>query len=181
MSPEAKPFDAKRGRVIAAIFLIAAGIVLFFLQSRVGLGQSGFFFIAGTVFVAAYLYNGSYGYLIPGCLLIGLGFDNLAEVPLGLQFHEWSPAGLGLGFVLAFVVDYLYRRESRWWPLIPGGILIVMGVSSAGFGLSWALSLIGPGALVLIGLGVLFGWVGRRRDTEPPDAPAEDGPSQPQG
>lgn len=174
MSPEAKPFDTKHGRVTAAIFLIATGLLLFLLQSRVGLGQSEFFFIAGIVFVAAYFYSGTYGYLIPGCLLIGLGFDNMAEVPRGLLFHEWSPAGLGLGFVLVFVIDYLYRREARWWPLIPGGILIVMGVSSAGFGLSWILSLIGPGALVLIGVGVLFGWVGHRRAAETPEVTTED-------
>jgi hypothetical protein len=179
VSPEAKPFDAKRGRTVAAIFLIAAGVVLFFLQSRIGLGQSGFFFIAGVVFVAAYLYSGSYGYLIPGCLLAGLGIDNLVEVPYGLQFHEWSPAGLGLGFVLIFVVDYLYGRQSRWWPLIPGGVLIIMGMSAAGFGLSWALSLVGPAALILIGLGVLFGWIGRRREEDAPSGPDETGPSQP--
>ncbi len=168
MSLEHAPVDETRGRVAAAVVLIIAGVVLYLLQSRVGLGISSFFFLVGAAFVAAYFYRGGYGFLVPGGILLGLGLDNLATVPSGYSFHELSPAGLGIGFVLIYLIGLIYRREAHWWPLIPGGVLIVTGLSSAGMRVSHVLSLIGPIALVLVGLAVLFGWVGRKKPEESP-------------
>jgi Na+/H+ antiporter NhaD/arsenite permease-like protein len=67
------------------------------------------------------------------------------------------PIGLGLGFIAIFVIQLIVARQSHWWPLIPGGILVLVGVAE---GFPQAHTLIEKGwplILVLIGLAILAG------------------------
>lgn len=42
--------------------------------------------------------------------------------------------GLGLGFVLIWVIDRVFTRRGprgSWWPLIPGSILLLVGIAES--------------------------------------------------
>ncbi len=156
--------ENNRGREFAGIFLIVLGLVLFVIQFVRGWGDSLFLILVGSLFIAGYLYRRAYGLLIPGCLLLGLGFGQIVErsfAPMG----DWGAIGLGAGFASIYLADLVYRRSSHWWPLIPGLVLILVGISQGNpalqnmMSIGWPLILIFIGALMLAGA---LGLVGRR-------------------
>jgi hypothetical protein len=171
-----RPIDQRQGRVAASVLLIVLGVLLLALQLKIGLGSTTFFFLVGVAFLATYLIQGSYGFLIPGSLLLGLGLDNL-DGAATLPVSDFSPAGLGIGFVLIFVIDLLYRRRTHWWPLIPGAVLILTGLSSGGVGIGRAVAVGGPIFLIVVGIAVLVGWFGGGDGEGEPraDTPADGG------
>jgi hypothetical protein len=67
--------------------------------------------------------------------------------------------GLGGGFLLIYVVSALRgRAPGDWWPLIPGGILTVIGLMLAA-NATGALAVIGrwwPAVLVIAGLFIIL-------------------------
>jgi hypothetical protein len=127
--------------------LVVLGVVLVALLFLEGSSEAeslfliGLFLIGG-VFVAGYLYSRAYGLLIPGCILLGLGLGPLVgggpvdvEFGPGIQvtissFGEdtFVLLGLGVGFVAIYVIPLVYQGRSHWWPLIPGLILILLGL-----------------------------------------------------
>ena len=126
--PAADAGPGLAGQIAAGLALIALGGILLALE-RVDSGTHGhlLFILIGGVFVAAYLYRRAFGLLIPGGLLLGIGgglaFEDLHSGPFG--DGENVALGLGLGFILIYVVSVLYERRNRWWPLIPGGLLVI--------------------------------------------------------
>jgi hypothetical protein len=86
----------------------------------------------GLVFILWGTYDHLIGLIIPGCLLIGLGpgtylawgttheASSLAQV--GIQM-VWFALGWGLITVFSRVITETFI----WWPLIPGGILAMVG------------------------------------------------------
>lgn len=134
-------------RMLPGLILIALGVL--FLVGRL----SGVIVLGGlgAIFIVAYLITRKYGWLIPGCILAGLGLGEL----LG-----WSSLGLGLGFIGIFVIDLIVRGKSHWWPLIPGVIITLDALGDRanvviaplrGFITSWW-----PLLLIAIGLLLLF-------------------------
>ena len=166
-----------RSRITTGGILIVLGLGLFALQFLEGLGTAVIFFLIGGVFVAVYLFNRAYGFLIPGGILLGLGLGQVGQEAGGfLAFVGFGSVGLGIGFISIYVIDLVYRGETSWWPLIPGGILIVSGLGTANdairrlFSVGWPLILVFIGLVVLAGA---FGIGGRgvtdRSDLDPMD------------
>jgi hypothetical protein len=150
-------------QVATGAILILIGLGLFALQFLEGFGEAALFFLIGGAFVAAYLYFRSYGLLIPGGILLGLGLGSVGESSV-LAFGDFGAIGLGIGFVAIYVIALIYEGHSHWWPLIPGLILIVTGFASGTsferlLSVGWPLILIFVGLLILAGA---FGLVGRR-------------------
>ena len=142
-------------RVTAGLTLIVLGLGLYLFQRLDGLGDSAVFVIIGAAFLAAYLYNRVYGYLVPAGILLGMGAGSIAEqleVPIG----DPTLLGLGAGFLLIYIVSLAYERRNQWWPLIPGAALIFSGLPH-GWGVfgylleHWPLILVVVGALILVG------------------------------
>jgi hypothetical protein len=116
----------------------------------------------GLLLLVGYLLTRQYGFLIPGCILTGLGIplalieSNTISAPA-----DWPIVlGLGLGFIAIWVIDSLVRRGRPvgWWPLIPGGILTAVAVGIASENEAW-LEDIGrwwPLILIVLGVWVLF-------------------------
>ncbi len=151
-------------RVIVGAVLIAVGVVLLVaLQSGVG-GEITVATI-GVAFLVAYAFRRYYAFLVPGGILAGLGIGILFET----RYDGGAPVllGLGAGFLSIYLIDASARRRmGGWWPLIPGGILTVIGLALAA-GQSGLLRAFGrwwPVVLILIGVTVLL----RRRGEEPP-------------
>ena len=42
------------------------------------------------------------------------------------SFSAW-----GAGFVAVVAVAWLYQGVTRWWPLLPGGVLLLLAVPDA--------------------------------------------------
>ncbi len=89
--------------------------------------------------------------------------------------------GLGLGFLAIYLVDLAVNRsKALWWPVIPGGILTVVGglVEADEVGLLVDTSLVWPIVLIGIGAVLLLVQLGRRPDA--PDGTArQTGPQGP--
>lgn len=163
---EPQPKARADGRLIAGAVLIVVGLGLLALQYVEGLSEAVIFFLIGGVFVAAYLYSRAYGLLIPGGILMGLGLGSVGEGAL-LSFGGLENIGLGLGFVAIYVIDLVYRGRTHWWPLIPGGVLIVSGLAEGSPVFQELLEVGWPLILVFIGLALLaggFGLFGRKKE-----------------
>lgn len=141
----------KGRRIASGLVLVVLGLALFVLQD---LDRTAvFFFLGGGVFLAAYFHKREFGFLIPGCLMLGLG--------AGVLMHEVvrrpdaTMVGIGFGFVAIVLVGLLYERTFRGWPLIPGGILLVLGFADRNVFKflfhNWPLLLVITGILVMLG------------------------------
>jgi hypothetical protein len=115
------------GRLGTGIFLILLGGAFFLLERSQGLNMAAIFFIVGGGFFAAYLYRKEYGYLVPGGILLGLGTGMFVQ---HTRYDVGNPIlwGLGLGFITIYIVSLIHQRRNIWWPLIPGGILVLLGL-----------------------------------------------------
>lgn len=118
----------RRPELFAGLLLIGLGVLLF-VAMQSGVGPEAIPAVIGAVFLVAYAVTRSYGFLIPGGILTGLGTGVV------LQARGADDAvvvlGLGTGFLLVAVVDQIVEgvHPARLWPLIPGGILALVGVS----------------------------------------------------
>ncbi len=152
-------------RMTLGAVLIALGVVLIVGQ-RMGVGGEGAVAAAGIAFLVAYALTRHYGFLVPGGIMTGLGIGIIYEnrtqgqgVPVLL--------GLGLGFLSIYLIDAAGRRTARgWWPLIPGGVLTLIGLLQAAgrTGVLGDISRWWPVVLIAIGAYLLL----RPRGGQPP-------------
>ena len=155
--------DRPRGGVFAGILLLGLGLVLlvmqFVPQVRALDLWSAFPLVVGIAFLAGFAYARQYGFLIPGCILTGLGLGALVDrvLPVGLLPVEGTVVGLGIGFLAIYPIDLAARgrQPGQWWPLIPGGIIVVTGLAPALWQDFWqvapAIALIVIGGIILAG------------------------------
>lgn len=148
------------GSLIGGLLLLGAGIVTLIGQLMPGVwGQSFSTFLLlglGLVFMAAGIYSRQDGWFIPGGILTGLGAG------VALLASSWSnrlPGEEGgwfliifaLGWFLIPVMSSLFSDENHWWALIPGGIMLTIGLGLV----AGAFEVIIPVALVVAGLFLL--------------------------
>ena len=153
-----------RSNIAIGVLLIVLGLILFGGQLLPGVFGSVTLLVIGIAFVAAYFYTRVYGMLIPGGILVGLGVGDLLSVLSGivpLLKVDLGAAGLGFGFILIYLIDRTVRGQTHWWPLVPGGILLVIGLLQG----LWDLQrIVLPLAIVGVGIYLLasaFGWIRR--------------------
>ena len=154
----------QRSRVISGVTLIGIGLLLFWLTRVEDIADSVLFFVIGSLFLGAYLYSKNYGLLIPGCLLLGLGAGTLLEKMDRLD-EPWQ-IGLGGGFVGIFVIALLYEKRAHWWPLIPGGVLLISAFEIGEELMQFLFSGGWPLVLVVIGVIILLGSFKKRRSRD---------------
>ncbi|MDR5694573.1 MAG: hypothetical protein QN198_09715 [Armatimonadota bacterium] len=144
-------------RVVSGIVLIVLGII-FLVAQQTGIGGEGVVASIGVAFLVAYAFTRNYGLLVPGGIMTGLGIGIIYEARMD---RGGAPVllGLGLGFLSITVIDLAVRRTQwGWWPLIPGGVLSLIGLLLAA-GQAGILGTIGrwwPAILILIGLALLL-------------------------
>lgn len=155
------------------VVLVVAGLVLFALQWAPDPAGPSVLLAVGAAFMTGYVMRGLYGLLIPACVLLGLGAGVLLE-DLGLGPSGPVPLALGAGFIAIWAIDLLRRRSTPWWPLVPGGVLVLVGVADEIVGVEQVLSKTWPVAIVIVGVGIIVGSVrGRER---PADGERREGP-----
>jgi hypothetical protein len=147
------PTDKRdRDRTVLALVLIGGGVLFLLGQLSVFANMGDLVpLLIGGIFMYAYLTTRPgyrIGFLIPGAILLGVGAGQVvANTPLAAFIGGGNVSALMLG--LGFCLIWFFERK-HWWSLIPGGILILSGlsVSSALFRL-WPLGLIVLGAYLL--------------------------------
>ena len=146
--------NERKGQIIAGIILILVGLSISGLRLFVGFHQNSFMLLLGGLFIAAYFYKDSYGLLIPGCIIFGLGLST-SQFAFARNYSQFNTIGLGIGFIGIFVIDLLNKGKTHWWPLIPGSILTLIGLSSSPFNL-WRFVNVGwPVILIALGLWII--------------------------
>lgn len=147
------PGPRERDRTVLGLIFIGGGLV--FLLDQVGMfGNLGNLvpLIIGAIFLYAYFTTRPgyrVGFLIPGSILTGIGAGQLIEslpVPRLWAGDDITVLTLGLGFCLIWVLE-----RKHWWALIPGGILVMVGLSSF-----WGIIQFWPLALIAVGVYLLF-------------------------
>ena len=160
MNPAGRPTLSlgrpRGGRLFVGMILIALGVILL-VGNLTTVGADALVLALGVVFLAGYAGRRGYGLLVAGGILTGLGAGIVVGHLAGKG--DYTVLGLGLGFMLIFVVDYLLtRNQRRWWPLIPGAALAIVGLSQVAptwpgwnqVGRYWPVLLILLGVLYLV-------------------------------
>lgn len=156
--------DSRNPGVIAGVILVVVGGWWLATQFIEGLGGEAVPLLIGIVFLALYFYNRTYGLLVAGGILTGVGVGQVAESATKTSDGLGS-IGLGLGFLAIYAVDLLHRGNTHWWPLIPGGILLVTGLASLGGPLGDLLDYAWPVLLIGLGVVLILRAVGTRRQS----------------
>jgi hypothetical protein len=159
ITPTAVKEGATRHRESSALtigaVLVVVGAVLLAYRFSDTLAAGSAPLVIGLGFVTWWAVGGGFGLMVPGGVLSGIGVGLILE-EAGF-YGDAVPFGLGLGFLAIYVLDAVRRREwSRWWPLVPGVVLVGVGLfgdtsaweSLGGFG--WPLILIAVGVVVLV-------------------------------
>jgi hypothetical protein len=151
-----------RSRLAAGLTLILLGAGLYGMQYLEPMGESVTLTLLGGLCIAAYFYSRFYLLLMVGCIVLGLGIGSFGERTYSVV-GEFTKVGLGIGFILIYLIALLYQRRSHWWPLIPGIILILLGFRAWRKFRLFLFSDGWPLILVFIGVLILLGTIGRRR------------------
>jgi hypothetical protein len=153
--------DPRLRTILWSIVLTSSGVMLLlfefgFLTSYTPLLQ---YILAGLFVFAAILFFGAFARaaaewwrVIPGWTLLTLaGVLVLSTLAVN---QRWLGATVFGGLALAFMHVYLTDRNARWWALIPGGFLLVLGLV---IGVSvWGVAIEGLALLLFGGLGGVF-------------------------
>lgn len=145
------------GSYVGALILIVIGVAA--LVANLGGSkyvEESVLVVIGVAFLIAYAFTRRYGYLVPGGILTGFGAGVLASSLVGTgDGGPYAVIGGGLGFLLIFALDYLVARVSvRWWPVIPGGALVLTGSAMTGAGDAYVRQLQTWSPVLLIALGI---------------------------
>jgi len=154
--------NAPRDRVALAIVLIViglGGLAAQVFQPTEAVG-GWIVLVIGLGLLGAFAYTRQYGALIPGGIMTGLGGGLIASASVELTGEQTGGAivlGLGLGFASIWVIGSIARLpENHWWPLVPGGIMAVIGVVLLIGGP--AVNVLDYWGLVIVAIGLLVLW-----------------------
>jgi hypothetical protein len=161
------------------IGIIAMGVILL-LRNVLHIEYDLTLFVIGGLFIAAYLavHKGpqkNIGFLIPGSILIFLGFNDLVEKMNFLPKSLESMAPLvfiGLAFLTIYLVSAALGPKTAHWALLVGVIVLAMAAITFIVENHWipaeVVTLYGiPVLLIFIGLLILFGALRRGRKMPP--------------
>lgn len=166
-------FDQRISGLFWSIGLVVSGIVLLLFNFDVlaAFEPMAQYLLAAVAALAGVIFFGAFASaqehwwrLIPGWTLLALAIMIFLSTLPNLD-PRLTAALLFLGLALAFVHIYLLDRNERWWAIIPGGFMLILGVVIALSGLIVRIETLG--ALLFTGMGavffVLYALGGRRR------------------
>ena len=119
-----------KSRLTTGLLLIVLGLGAYGFQYLGDLGESVMLMVAGGLFIGGYLMTRSSFLVIVGCLLLGFGLGSFGQEKEFFVVGRFTMMSVGIGFILIYVVRMAYERKSHWWPLVPGAILVLFGLSS---------------------------------------------------
>lgn len=122
---------AKKGssRLFLGLVLAAIGAALLLARMHVVSQGPAVLLAIGAALALYGVFARAFAPLVPGCILLGLaagmllGDRGVAE----LGVARWQLLGLGGGFVLIFLLALVLGFGIRWWALVVGGVLLLVG------------------------------------------------------
>jgi hypothetical protein len=162
-----KQLKENRNEWIGGVIMIGLG--LFFLVNQFmdfNWDSVGIYFLPalGAIFLLAGIFTRQAGLIIPGGIISGIGwgsvlitgpFSDTGDVEGGVFMLVFAA-----GWALITVLTAVFTQETHWWPLIPGGIMALIGGGILFGGIFMqGLTLLGqiwPVFLILLGLFVLY-------------------------
>ena len=151
-----------RDQVVFAAVLILVGVGALVMQvaEQEQIAGGGVVALIGIGLLGAFAYTRAYGYLIPGSIMAGLGAGIVAaDVLKATDEGEGGVIvlGLGLGFIGIWVISAIAQLATHhWWPLVPGGILAVIGGALLIGG--GAIQLLDYWGVILVAIGLVVLW-----------------------
>ncbi len=134
---ETKTDQPKRGGIVAGAILLTVGLLT--LAANIFRSGIELYLVLGIglIFLVASLTARQVGLLIPAGVLIGIGSGIVVAEAFGNVLTEDGKGGLfmlffSLGWMLISLLSLVIpekdgTRHFMWWPLIPGGIMAVIG------------------------------------------------------
>ena len=113
-------------RTLTGLILVIVGLAVF-AREWFTVADAVVIASIGIAFLLAYVFTRRYGFLVPG-MILGVG-----SVGVALQDSGYDESGglvaiaFAVGFLGVYLVDLFARDGSRWWPLVPGTILTLIG------------------------------------------------------
>jgi hypothetical protein len=161
--PTRHAHSAERDQMVFAIVLIAIGVIGVITQVWKPSADLGGWvvLVIGLGFLTAFASTRRYGYSIPGGILTGLGAGIVISQAVSWATSEGEGGAVVLGLGLGFLSILLLQRfagevGNGWWPLIPGGILTVVGGALLIGG--QAVELLDYWGIAVVAIGVLVLW-----------------------
>ncbi len=159
----------QRDEMVFAVVLIIVGLIGLATQVWQPSEDLGGWIVVliGLGFIGAFLYTRQYGYLVPGGIMTGLGAGIVISQAITWTTDEGEGGtivlGLGLGFIAIWLIAGLLNvARNHWWPLVPGGILAVVGSALLVGGTAVDLLDYWGIAIIAVGLVILWrAWTGR--------------------
>jgi hypothetical protein len=160
MAENRKPAQSSGVYVGAALLIVIGGAALI-----ANLGGSQYVYQSiplalGVAFFIAYAATRQYGFLVPAGILTGVGAGVLAATIGNVgDAGPYATIGGGLGFILIYALDALTSRTAtRWWPVVPGALMVVIGSTEASNQDLFVrqLAIWSPAILIAIGALILF-------------------------
>ncbi len=155
------PNQKRRSRsYLGPVLLIVIGIGALVSNFGGDVFAGGFVpFAVGVAFLVAYAATRRYGFLVPGGILTGVGAAILAASQMSAtDTGAYAAIGGGIGFLMIYALDVVVSgTAARWWPVIPGGLMVVAGtgMASGNQELVRQLGLWSPALLIVLGLVIL--------------------------
>jgi hypothetical protein len=141
--------------------LVVVGAVLLGARFSEVVAAGGPALWIGLGFLTWWVFSGNYGLLVPAGVLTGLGVGLMLD-RLGFWGNPVA-LGLGVGFLAIYALDALRRRRnSSWWPLVPGAVLVIVGLLQNTSGWASLGDLGWPLFLIVIGIIIIGGALSRR-------------------
>ena len=118
----------------------------------------------GVIFLVWGIIARDFGPLIPGGILSGLGLGIIlgekVSWPEGVDEGGAFLLAFALGWGLITLLSALVTAKTQWWPLIPGGIIGLVGPAVFFGGILWptlnVMNLGWPVALIILGVSVIL-------------------------
>lgn len=155
-----------RDQVVFAAVLILVGVGALVMQvaEQEQIAGGAVVALIGVGLLGAFAYTRAYGYLIPGSIMTGLGIGILAADLMKASDEGEGGVivlGLGLGFIGIWVISAITQlSQHHWWPIVPGGILALIGVALLIGG--EAVQLLDYWGVILVAIGVIVLWQATR-------------------
>ena len=152
--------------IVAGLALIVIGLVALAAQfiDSPNLGLLVLPTLA-IIFLAWGLITRTFGFIIPGGILAGIGLGAiLVQSDLTSQ-HELMQGGVFMlafagGWALITLLSVFTTDRLQWWPLIPAGIMAIIGAlllaGEAGLKVLELSEYIWPIALIVVGLAIIL-------------------------
>ncbi len=169
------PADPRQRGVIAAVMLIAIG-VLFLIAQVLQLGWLSLLVmpLLGVAFIVWSIAARVPGLMIPGGILAGLGVGILLMTQpfVASAENELVPAAVlmlsfAVGWLLIVVLTPLAGGRLELWPLIPGAVFAVLGalfwMGEPGMYILQIVGTAWPLILIIVGAGILMSILIRNR------------------